>query len=77
MEDVLLPKSFSCSTPSSEDPDDDRPPPAPDSVVVEVAPPPPPKCKSKCNARLAASALMFAAVIMCISIILWYVFTHN
>jgi len=74
MEDVLLPVSFSCSTPSSEDPDDDRlttPQLPPQPVVVRSQP------KEVYNAAWAASAIMFLAVLMCISIIVWYIFTDN
>jgi hypothetical protein len=79
MEDVLLPKSFSCSTPSSEEPEDEIPPP-PESVVITIpaSPATPPKSKKRVyDARWAAMALMFLAIIMCVAIILWYIFTNN
>jgi hypothetical protein len=77
MEDELLPKSFSCSTPSSEEPEDESPPPPPESVAVEIPGPHMRPPKQTYNAAWAASALMFLVMLMCICIVLWYVFTHN
>jgi hypothetical protein len=72
MEDVLLPKSFSCSTPSSEE-EEER-----ETVIVTIPPPPPPPAKNRVyDARWAAAALIFLAVLMCVSVILWYIFTNN
>jgi hypothetical protein len=69
MEDVLLPKSFSCSTPSSEEEEEE---------TVTIPPPPPPPAKNRVyDAKWAATALIFLAVLMCVSVILWYIFTNN
>ena len=76
MEDVLLPKSFSCSTPSSEE-EDETPEPQAESVIVTVPPAPAPPKKQEYDAKWAALALMFLAVFMCVAIILWYIFTNS
>jgi hypothetical protein len=77
MEDVLLPKSFSCSTPSSEE--DETSEPQTESVIVTVpaSPASRPHKKQVYDARWAALALMFLALLMCVAIILWYIFTNN
>lgn len=76
MEDVLLPKSFSCSTPSSEEPEDETPQPV--MITVPAPPAAPPRTKKReYDARWAASALMFLAILMCVAIILWYIFTNS
>lgn len=69
MEDVLLPKSFSCSTPSSEE---EEPEELPQSVIVTI-----PAKKREYNATWAAMALMFLAIVMCVAMILWYISTNN
>ena len=77
MEDVLLPKSFSCSTPSSEE---EEPEELPQPVIVTIPAPPtdPPKSKKReYDARWAATALMFLALLMCVAMILWYIFTNS
>lgn len=71
MEDVLLPKSFSCSTPSSEEEE------APQSVIVTIPVAPPKSKKREYDARWAATALMFLALLMCVAMILWYIFTNS
>lgn len=74
MEDVLLPKSFSCSTASSEEEQDENAPPPPhaDAVSVAVAmPPPKPACKY--TAKWAATLLTFLVLAVCIAMVLWYI----
>jgi len=73
MEDALLPKSFSCSTPSSEEEPEELPRP----VIIAIPAAPPKSKKRGYDAAHAATALMFLAVLMCVAIILWYIFTNN
>jgi hypothetical protein len=73
MEEILLPKSFSCSTTSSEEEGGESR--RPTEVAISILPKPPAEESKRCEytAEWSAITLTLLIIAVCIALIIWYI----